>query len=330
MTERLSSRRSVILIAGCAAFFTASRAFSRPDGELALPVTTITAEDIRQTGKSLDVLSLINAARQDPAAFADRVGASRMGSGSARSEAVDFLRGTTPRPTLTYDPSLATAARLHARDIGASGATSHTGSDGSTPGQRIQSVLGAIPVMTAEELSFGQRTALDSVLQLILDENVTGRPHRRDLFSTAFTHAGVGCAKHHVHRDTCVIVLSTRPPGSGFQLNLPPPKSPCPDLKAEFPDYEDYCRDLEWFEARRVSLGVRMTQASDGYRAAEASGDTARRDGFARQMSELDVESDHLHQLSKQWKAETAELTGRLRARINDLPPECRGLYRIA
>jgi hypothetical protein len=293
------------------------------------PVQPLTAEDLKQTRQELDMLHLINLARQDPPGFVPTVQGGRIGSGAGRQEAIDYLTGTAPVGALTYDPALAAAARAHARDIGASGALSHIGSDGSRPGGRIGVAMGGIPTLTAEELSFGQRDAIGSVLQLILDEGVAGRPHRRDLFNPVFTYGGVGCGPHIDQKNVCVIVMSNGTSLSTFVLDLSEAGPPCPDLKAEFPQYAEYAQDIEWFETQRAELHEKMKAAADAYAVAGQYGDRARQDELAPEMTKLDAELDHLHDLWRQWKAETAEFTEKLRARVNELPPDCRRFYRI-
>ena len=48
-------------------------------------------------------------------------------------------------------------------------------------------------------------TAEDVILQLIVDDGVPDRGHRRILFNPAYTLVGAACAPHPVWREVCVL-----------------------------------------------------------------------------------------------------------------------------
>ncbi len=332
MSVRLSSRfAAALLLLGTAVLAPAPGA-ARPERDLAetpLAVTAITSEELRQTDLAISVLDTINEVRANPPAFTGSVRGLRGAPNPDRKDAADFLQGQNPLPALEYHPMLSDAARRHARDIGPLGLTSHTGSDGSTPGVRIDE-LGQRPLMIAELLSFGQTRPVDSVIQLIVDPGLPQRPHRRDLFNPVFTHAGVGCAPHQRHRQVCVIVLGSRPAAIPLPVPLPQvpealKKPPCPDYDLVIAGYWEYANDLDWFErnrrwTREMRLGAYDTlmAATDSYRPAALE-----------RMAELNAESDHLEKLWDEWRLETADFTRRVQAYIEELPPECRKLYKV-
>ncbi len=244
MTVRLSSRLvvglSVALFSGLAG--TASLAYRPEDSvrDVPIAVATFSKEQLEHAAMAGDVLASLNAVRANPGGFAGEVrrrpiNIRGIGAGD-RSEALSFLDGQSALPPLTYSPALSDIAALHANDIGIAGLTSHTGTDGSTPGGRARG-RGVIAPLTAEELSFGQATGVNVIWQLIVDPGTPGRPHRRDLFNPVFTHAGVGCAPHKGFKKVCVISLSgpmmTNPPptslpptASGFRFTCPAGQNP--------------------------------------------------------------------------------------------------------
>ncbi len=163
----------------------------------------------------------VNEARTDPAAYArkarrlrslirgDRI--ERPGEiavvteegGAAVDEAIAFLDRQTPLPPLRTNPAIERAAADHAAEQSANGAVGHTGSDGSRPSERMRRY--ARWRATGEVIAYGPNRAEDVVLQLIIDDGVPDRGHRRILFSSAYTEAGAACAPHPVWRQVCVI-----------------------------------------------------------------------------------------------------------------------------
>jgi uncharacterized protein YkwD len=59
--------------------------------------------------------------------------------------------------------------------------------------------------MQAESISYGQDRPADVVRQLVIDSRVPSRGHRRDMFSAAWSAAGVGCGSHPRWGAMCVI-----------------------------------------------------------------------------------------------------------------------------
>ena len=99
---------------------------------------------------------------------------------------------------------LSLAAAEHAADIGASGATSHDGADGSAPQDRIER-HGEWAVTLGENLSFGCRDASRIVCQLLIDDGVPSRGHRENTLNPRFTVVGIAVAPHAVYGTCCVV-----------------------------------------------------------------------------------------------------------------------------
>ena len=155
------------------------------------------------------VLAEINWVRAHPGAYADRLRAAP--PSRATDEAIDDLLRRQPAPSLQWNQGLEASAGRHAADEGEHGAFTHTGSDGSSAGERMHRA-GVWAGMLAEEMSAGESDAADVVRQLIIDEDVPGRGHRNDLMDPFLKLAGVGCASHPVYGVVCVIDLASSPP----------------------------------------------------------------------------------------------------------------------
>jgi len=122
---------------------------------------------------------------------------------AAVDEAIRFLERQPPLPRLLPSEIFARAARDHIRDQGGKGATGHRGSDGSTPGVRVERRGGKIYV--AESITYGPERADDVVRQLIIDDAVPARGHRKMMFDPRWRHAGAACGTHRTYRRMCVI-----------------------------------------------------------------------------------------------------------------------------
>ena len=127
---------------------------------------------------------------------------------AAAQEAIAALKRTPPLPRLEPAYGLATAASDHARDIGPKGLVSHEGSGGTTTlEQRIARYATQYNYL-GENISFGPEQPRDVVLDLLIDDNVPGRGHRKLLLDPKFRHVGIACGNHAIYRTMCVIDLA--------------------------------------------------------------------------------------------------------------------------
>ena len=167
------------------------------------------AQPRRGDGLAPAVLQEINWVRAHPGEYAEHL---RDGPETpATDEAIDYLQQRAPAPPLQFNDRLRLSAIDHAADEGRHSAFTHTGSDGSSAGERMHRA-GVWAGMMAEEMSAGQDRPDDVVRQLIIDEDVPGRGHRNDLMDPFLKQAGVGCASHRVYGVICVIDLASSPP----------------------------------------------------------------------------------------------------------------------
>lgn len=80
--------------------------------------------------------------------------------------------------------------------------TGHTGSDGSSPFQRIDKYTNNMG--SGENLSFSDIEGEDdAVLQLLIDDGVASRGHRKNIMKREFTHGGVSCGCHTSYTEIC-------------------------------------------------------------------------------------------------------------------------------
>jgi uncharacterized protein YkwD len=137
---------------------------------------------------------------------------SREGAAAVR-EAIGFCSGASPQPVLARVPELDAAARAHQADQAVSGALGHRGSDGSSPSQRIRRHLKSAG-KTGECISYGSCcsvsniTGRDIVIQLLVDDGVRDRAHRKNLMNPLFRRTGIACGPHRKYEVSCVITYA--------------------------------------------------------------------------------------------------------------------------
>ena len=124
---------------------------------------------------------------------------------AAVREAIGALNAQAPEPQLTAVGGLMSSAGDLANDQARTGATGHTSSDGAGPAQRIAR-YGTWGVSYAENVDYGAFTSGREVIEdLIIDDGVPDRGHRRNIFDPSARVVGVACAPHPKYGSVCVI-----------------------------------------------------------------------------------------------------------------------------
>jgi uncharacterized protein YkwD len=160
------------------------------------------------TAQQQYMLQLINEARTDPAAAADRVttnitpivSATIQHYGVNLAATEQSIASTAPQPPLAWNNQLAQAASAHSQDMANNGYQSHTGSDGSSPQQRIQQAGYSNPT-TSGENAFAYANSVDEAMQaFLIDWGVQNNGHRNNLLQpgvspqNAYQQVGIGLA----------------------------------------------------------------------------------------------------------------------------------------
>ncbi len=98
-------------------------------------------------------------------------------------------------------------AKDHVEKQGLSGTTGHKGHRGSQPGNRVNR-YGTWLIGIGENIFYGEDKARDIVMQLIVDDGVPSRGHRKNIFNSAYRVIGVAYGYHATYGSMCVIVFA--------------------------------------------------------------------------------------------------------------------------
>lgn len=123
---------------------------------------------------------------------------------SAVDEALEFLSRQPALKPLSWSDGLSSAAAELAEEQGGSGATGHYGKRGQGMQERIER-HGKWKGQIGENIGYGPEDARDMVIQLIIDDGVPDRGHRKNIFNSAFRTAGVAWGVHPRFGHMCVI-----------------------------------------------------------------------------------------------------------------------------
>lgn len=125
---------------------------------------------------------------------------------AAAREAVSAVRSERPLGALTLSPDLTRAARDHALDQRRTGAVGHSGSDGSSVDTRVRR-YGTWLTSLSENIDYSPPIHGDDVVQnLLIDDGVPDRGHRRNIYAPTAKVVGIACEPHPRYGAVCVIV----------------------------------------------------------------------------------------------------------------------------
>ena len=123
------------------------------------------------------------------------------------NECISFMKKTKSLSVLTPEKGLSLAAQQHSSTQGETDQIGHTGVDGSDPFTRIKK-YGTFKT-AGENIDYGATNGRDIVVQLLIDDGVSSRGHRKNIMNKDFSSSGVGFTKKHkLYGSVCVITYA--------------------------------------------------------------------------------------------------------------------------
>lgn len=156
------------------------------------------------SAEELAVLSEMNYARTKPKEYVterlEPLKSSYTGSKlSSLNELISEMNSMSTLPAYEWGDGLYKAAKEWVETQGPTGEFSH---DTNWSG-RIKKYCNCGAV--AENLSAGYNKAVDIVIQLLVDDGVASRGHRKNILSSSYTHAGAAIGSHKTYKYMCCI-----------------------------------------------------------------------------------------------------------------------------
>lgn len=122
-------------------------------------------------------------------------------------EAIEQLLSYKPIQPLKISLGMSLAAKDHVNDQGQSGAMGHIGNDLSSPFARMNR-YGTWNLTAGENIDYGNDSARLIVINLIVDDGVIDRGHRKSIFNKDFNVVGVACGPHIYMGYMCVMTFA--------------------------------------------------------------------------------------------------------------------------
>jgi len=126
---------------------------------------------------------------------------------AALQELIEFLESTPALGPLRWNEGLSRAARELVLEQGPTGQTGHKGPQGSLIRDRILK-YGLHDSLFGEIINYGDEKPRWTVMQLLIDDGVPGRGHRKNIFNPGFHVAGAAIGPHKEYGSMTVVDLA--------------------------------------------------------------------------------------------------------------------------
>jgi hypothetical protein len=130
--------------------------------------------------------------------------------------AKEFLKTQKAVGSLVVDEKLNEAAKKHLEYIGQGGLVTHAGEGAKSVSERVEEFT-EWEVSLGENLDFGTKDPTGILINLLVDDGVQARPHRKNLFNDTYQYVGVAIGAHKEYKWAAVIIYA----GNLRKLNTP-------------------------------------------------------------------------------------------------------------
>lgn len=161
-----------------------------------------------------EILELLNSVRTNPKKFAQThaqpyIKENGLEKNRYAKSLLQDLMQTKAMGALQVAQALTDVARYHAKDMGNTGKTGHESTDGTAFHIRVRTQSKA-QGMIAENCAYGQTSALDFVMQLLIDDGIESLGHRKNILEPKYQWIGIAIEPHKTYRTNCVMDFAER------------------------------------------------------------------------------------------------------------------------
>ncbi|CAN5139304.1 CAP domain-containing protein [soil metagenome] len=162
------------------------------------------------TDKEQEVIRLVNYVRTQPAQFAEQYLLPLKNESADALECYNELKNASPQKGLLPCKALSLSSRDHALEMGRTGKVGHFSVSGKSPGDRVKKYarFDGPWIGAWENCSYGLEDPLDIVLQLLIDENIPDRGHRKNILNENIALIGVSIENHKTYGINCVMDMA--------------------------------------------------------------------------------------------------------------------------
>ncbi len=177
------------------------------------------------TEKEKQMIFYVNLARMKPDIFLTNIvnvyaeGRDDEGMPSLKK---DLAKAKSIHPFLPHKP-LSDAAKYHAEDMGKAGKIGHNSTNGTSFFDRLNKYVKGGGAM-AENCAYGYEDPFESVMQLLIDNNVASRGHRVNILNKDYFSIGVSIKPHQQYSFNSVQDFASIKPEVKTNTNVTPPK----------------------------------------------------------------------------------------------------------
>jgi len=128
----------------------------------------------------------------------------------AALECITVLEKARKVGVLQPDKELYLMAFDHVKKQGPTGLTGHESPNGDNFEVRIKKNINNNKIVGfGENIDYGNSSAREIIISLLIDDGVPSRGHRKNILTTKFNIAGVSIGNHTVYKKMCVTVFGT-------------------------------------------------------------------------------------------------------------------------
>lgn len=123
---------------------------------------------------------------------------------AAVEECLKIMNAVKPLEPLKPEVELYKLAKEHTDKQSKTAETGHDTPGGKSFDKRFKKLIKS-GYTVGENIAYGEKTAIEIVVQLLIDDGVKNRGHRKNILEIKYTHCGISFGEHQKYRHMCTI-----------------------------------------------------------------------------------------------------------------------------